>query len=98
MFNSKNLGAVIVAYEPHVKSWEDGQYNILNMSIEETYGVAILQEGQACAVAKNVKVRPNEFVRPARPVFNQVSSSCRSQHPSRVRARRLAVGRDWLRS
>ena len=23
MFNSKNLGALIVAEEPHVKSWED---------------------------------------------------------------------------
>ena len=39
MFNSKNLGAIIEAEVPHVKSWEDGQYNILNMSIEESYGV-----------------------------------------------------------
>jgi len=38
MFNSKNLGALIVQEEPHVKSWEDGQYSIQNMSIEETYG------------------------------------------------------------
>ena len=36
MFNSKNLGAIIEAETPHVKSWEDGQYNILNMSIEST--------------------------------------------------------------
>ena len=34
MFNSKNLGAIIEAQAPQVKSWEDGQYNILNMSIE----------------------------------------------------------------
>ena len=59
MFNSRNLGALIVAEEPHVKSWEDGQYNIQNMSIEETYGFGILQEGQAVAVAKNIKIRPN---------------------------------------
>ena len=64
MFNSRNLGALIVAEEPTVKSWEDGQYNIQNMSIEETYGFGILQEGQAVAVAKNVKIRPNEFVVP----------------------------------
>jgi hypothetical protein len=70
MFNSRNLGALIVAEEPHVKSWEDGQYNIQNMSIEETYGFGILNEGQAIAVAKNVKVRPNEFTMPARTVFN----------------------------
>ncbi len=62
MFNSKNLGALIVDEDPHVKSWEDGQYNILNMSVEETFGLGILQEGQAIAVAKNVKIRPNEFV------------------------------------
>jgi hypothetical protein len=36
MFNSRNLGALIVDEDPHVKSWEDGQYNIQHMSIEET--------------------------------------------------------------
>ena len=66
MFSSNNLGALIVNEDPHVKSWEDGQYNILNMSIEEEYGFAILNEAQAICVAKNVKVRPNEFVMPAR--------------------------------
>ena len=70
MFNSRNLGALIVAEEPHVKSWEDGQFNIQNMSIEETYGFGILNEGQAIAVARNIKVRPNEFTMPARTVFN----------------------------
>ncbi len=54
MFNSRNLGALIVDEDPHVKSWEDGQYNIMNMSIEETHGFGILNEGQAIAVAKNV--------------------------------------------
>ena len=36
MFNSRNLGALSVAEEPHVKSWEDGQYNIQKRTIEET--------------------------------------------------------------
>ena len=45
MFNSRNLGALIVAEEPHVKSWQDGQYNILNMSIEEAAGIGIVQVG-----------------------------------------------------
>jgi hypothetical protein len=75
MFNSKNLGALIVADEPHVKSWEDGAYGIQNMSIEETYGFGILNEGQAIAVAKNVKIRPNEFTMPARTVFNLSEAS-----------------------
>ncbi len=66
MFNSRNLGALIVAEEPHVKSWEDNRYSISEMAIEETYGFGILNEGQAIAVAKNIKIRPNEFVLPAR--------------------------------
>jgi hypothetical protein len=94
MFNSKNLGALIVQEDPHVKSWEDGQYNMNHMSIEETYGFGILNEGQAIAIAKNVKIRPNEFTMPARSVFNlseanntldQVSPSflslCHHPHP-----------------
>ena len=70
MFNSKNLGALIVQEDPHVKSWEDGQYNMNHMSIEETHGFGILNEGQAIAIAKNVKIRPNEFTMPAPSVFN----------------------------
>jgi hypothetical protein len=64
-----------VQEDPHVKSWEDGQHNMNNMSIEETYGFGILNEGQAIAIAKNVKIRPNEFTMPARSVFNLCEAS-----------------------
>ena len=67
---SQNLGALIVKKDPEVKSWETQPYNIQNMAIDEEYGFGILNEGQAIAVARNVKVRPNEFVMPARTVFN----------------------------
>jgi hypothetical protein len=64
---------MIVKKDPEVKSWEDNLYNIQSMAIEEEYGFGIINEGQAIAVARNVKVRPNEFVMPARTVFNPVS-------------------------
>jgi hypothetical protein len=70
MFNSQNLGALIVKKEAEVKSWEEQPYSIQNMAIDEEYGFGILNEGQAIAVARYVKVRPNEFVMPARTVFN----------------------------
>ncbi len=70
MFNSQNLGAMIVKKDPEVKNWEEQPYNIQNMAIDEEYGFGIINEGQAIAVARNVKVRPNEFVMPARTVFN----------------------------
>ena len=86
MFNSRNLGALIVAEEPHVKSWEDGQYNILNMSIEETYGFGMSRQG-----------RPSRLSRAGRSA--PTSSQCRltpcitwslhpaGQHKPRARAR-----------
>jgi hypothetical protein len=70
MFESRNLGALIVQEDAHVKDWQDPRYGLQYMAIEETYGFGILHEAQAVAVAKNVKVRPNEFVLPARTVFN----------------------------
>ena len=51
-------------------SWEDNRYGIQEMAIDEYYGLGIINEGQAIATAKTVKVRPNEFVLPARSVFN----------------------------
>jgi hypothetical protein len=74
MFNSRNLGALIVDEDPHIKSWEDPRLGMTDMSIEETYGFGIINEGQAIAVAKNVKIRPNEFTTPARTVYNLTDS------------------------
>ena len=60
MFNSRNLGALIVDDKPHVKEWDEPQFGIQNLGIEESYGFGVLNEGQAIAVAKNAKVRQNE--------------------------------------
>ncbi len=70
MFNSQNLGALIVKKDAEVKSWEEQPYSIQNMAIDEEYGFGILNEVQAIACARYIKVRPNEFVMPARTVFN----------------------------
>jgi hypothetical protein len=56
--------------KPHVKSWDEPQYSIHNLGIEESYGFGVLNEGQAIAVAKNVKVRQNEMSTPARPIIS----------------------------
>ena len=56
---------LIVKTEPHVKSC-----NIQNLAIEEEYGFGVLNEGQAIAIARNIKLRPNELVTPARSVIS----------------------------
>jgi hypothetical protein len=61
MFNSRNLGALILDERPHVKEWDEPQFGIQNIGIEESYGFGVLNEGQAIAVAKNIRVRANEF-------------------------------------
>jgi len=70
LFDRRNLGALIVDEEPHVNSWRDPQYNINNIGIEESFGFGIINEGQAITIAKNVAVKANEFVLPARAMVN----------------------------
>jgi hypothetical protein len=82
MFNSRNLDALIVDEKPHVKSWDEPQYSIHNLGIEESYGFGVLNEGQAIAVAKNVKVRQNEMSTPARPIISIGPDNANFQAPS----------------
>jgi hypothetical protein len=82
MFNSRNLGALIVDEKPHVKSWDEPQYGIQNVGIEESYGFGVLNEGQAIAVAKNLKVRQNEMSTPARPIISIGPDNTAFQSPA----------------
>jgi len=68
--------------KPHVKSWDEPQYSIQNLGIEESYGFGVLNEGQAIAVAKNVKVRQNEMSTPARPIISIGPDNTSFQTPS----------------
>ena len=43
MFNSRNLGAMVVKQDPHVQQWEDVRYGIQEQFIEESYGFGIEQ-------------------------------------------------------
>jgi hypothetical protein len=70
LFNSQNLGALIVDQDPHVNSWDDPMYDLRNIAIEESYGLALINEGQAVGTAKNIKLRPNEIVLPARSIMD----------------------------
>jgi hypothetical protein len=65
-----------------VKSWDEPQYSIHNLGIEESYGFGVLNEGQAIAVAKNVKVRQNEMSTPPRPIVSVGPDNANFQLPS----------------
>jgi len=59
MFNSSNLGALIVDQDPSVMEWSQPDLGLTKMQIAERYGLAVLNEGQGIIVAKNVKVTRN---------------------------------------
>ncbi len=51
MFNSRNLGAMVVKEDPHVKTWDDARYGIQEMYIEESYGFGIWPNWKSTASA-----------------------------------------------
>ncbi|TFH51809.1 MAG: hypothetical protein E4H01_00085 [Lysobacterales bacterium] len=59
MFNSQNLGALIVDQDPSVLEWSQPDLGLTKMQVAERYGLAILNEGQGIVVAKDVKVTRN---------------------------------------
>jgi hypothetical protein len=59
---------------------DNGEEDVVR--IEESYGFGVLNEGQAIAVAKNVKVRQNEMSTPARPIISIGADNTNFQAPS----------------
>lgn len=65
MFDSRELGVLIVDEEVTTEEFNDPRVDIRKIKLRERYGIGILNEGQAIAVMKNVHVVPNEIVLPA---------------------------------
>lgn len=75
MFDSRELGALIVDEEVTTDEFQDPRVDIRKIKLRERYAVAILHEGQAIATIKNVRVVPNEIVLPAQANIDVQSSS-----------------------
>lgn len=67
MFDSANLGALIVKDEMKTDQWSDPSRDITKMKMWEAYGMAILNQGQGVGVIRNVKVDTNQLALPAHP-------------------------------
>jgi hypothetical protein len=65
LFDSSELGALIVDQDMQVDEWNDQAVDIRKIKMKERYGIGIFNEGQAIGVLRNVKVVPNEIVLPA---------------------------------
>lgn len=65
MFDSNELGVLIVDEDVTVEEFDDPRVDIRKIKLRERYGIGILNEGQAIGVLRNVHVVPNEIVLPA---------------------------------
>ena len=65
MFDSSELGVLIVDEEVMTEEFDDPRVDIRKIKLRERYGIGILNEGKAIGLLKNVHVVPNEVVLPA---------------------------------
>lgn len=65
MFDSNELGVLIVDEEVMTEEFDDPRVDIRKIKLRERYGIGILNEGKAIGILKNVHVVPNEVVLPA---------------------------------
>jgi len=66
VFDSNELGVLVVDEDITTEDFDDPSVDIRKIKIRERYGVAILNEGHAVAVMKNISIKPNAIVMPAR--------------------------------
>jgi len=64
MVDTNNLGAIIVDELPTMDEVPDRLRDITKIKIRERYALAAYNEGNACAIMKNVKVTANQLVGP----------------------------------
>ena len=65
LFDSNNLGVLVVDEEVTTEEFNDPKVDIKKIKLRERYALGILNEGHAIAVLRNVHVVPNEIVLPA---------------------------------
>jgi len=65
MFDSSELGVLVVDEDVFTEEFDDPKVDIKKIKLRERYAIAILNEGMAVAVMKNIHVVPNEIVLPA---------------------------------
>ena len=64
MFDSSELGALIVDEEIQTEEWNDPRTDIKKIKLRERYAVALFHEGQGIGKLSNVHVVPNEIALP----------------------------------
>jgi hypothetical protein len=75
MFDSSELGVLIVDEDVTTEEWTDPRNDIKKIKLKERYAMGILNEGLGVATLKNIKLVPNEIVLPAQSQISVDSSA-----------------------
>lgn len=61
MIDTANTGAIVINEPLTLDSWENKENDVQVVKIKEKYGMALYDQGNAVAIARNISVEPNEI-------------------------------------
>lgn len=74
IFDSSNLGALVVDEDVSIDQWEDMSTDIMKVKLKERYAFAIYEDGLAIGVLKNIPVKANEIALPVTATISAAGS------------------------
>lgn len=74
IFDSSNLGALVVDEDVSIDQWEDMSTDIMKVKLKERYTFAIYEDGLAIGVLKNVPIKANEIALPVTATISAAGS------------------------
>jgi len=74
IFDSSNLGALVVDEDVSMDQWEDLSTDIIKIKLKERYAFAIYEDGLAIGVMRNVPIAANEIALPVQPTISSAGT------------------------
>lgn len=74
IFDSANLGALVVEEDVMTDQMEDWNADILKVKLREKYGFAIYEDGNAIGIMRNVPIVAKEIALPVHPTISSAGS------------------------
>lgn len=74
MFDSNNLGALMVETDVQLDEWEDPSTDTMKVKLKERYGIYIYEEGLGIGVLRNVPIVANEIAFPLQGTISAAGS------------------------
>jgi len=74
LFDSTNLGALIVEEDVVMDQWEDKSVDILKVKLRERYGFGIYHDGLGAGILKNIPIVANEIALPVQATITSLTA------------------------